>query len=110
MHRGKVDPGVSELPRGNELSRDHVNRPIHYGSIDRTKKRNCSLYLAHHCCLTDRLAEMLALSSSISLFRSSFLYRNRPFVLKGIIAIWSHNVLVNLLIIKTDMQWPVLVN
>ena len=26
MHRGKVDP-VSELPRGNELSRDHVNRP-----------------------------------------------------------------------------------
>ena len=28
MQRGKVDPGVSELPRGNELSRDHVNRPI----------------------------------------------------------------------------------
>ena len=27
LHRGKVDPGVSELPRGNELSRDHVNRP-----------------------------------------------------------------------------------
>ena len=27
MHRGKVDPRVSELPRGNELSRDHVNRP-----------------------------------------------------------------------------------
>ena len=27
MHRGKVDPGVSELPRGNELSRVHVNRP-----------------------------------------------------------------------------------
>ena len=27
MHRDKVDPGVSELPRGNELSRDHVNRP-----------------------------------------------------------------------------------
>ena len=26
MHRGKVDPGVSELPRGNELSRDHLNR------------------------------------------------------------------------------------
>ena len=25
MHRGKVDPGVSELPRGNELSRNHVN-------------------------------------------------------------------------------------
>ena len=24
MHRGKVDPEVSELPRGNELSRDHV--------------------------------------------------------------------------------------
>ena len=30
MHRGKVDPGVSELPRGNELSRDHVNRPLGY--------------------------------------------------------------------------------
>ena len=27
MYRGKVYPGVSELPRGNELSRDHVNRP-----------------------------------------------------------------------------------
>ena len=27
VHRGKVDPGVSELPRGNELCRDHVNRP-----------------------------------------------------------------------------------
>ena len=31
MHRGKVDPGVSELPRDNELSRDHVNRPERYG-------------------------------------------------------------------------------
>ena len=27
IRRGKVDPGVSELPPGNELSRDHVNRP-----------------------------------------------------------------------------------
>ena len=27
VHRGKVDPGVSKLARGNELSRDHVNRP-----------------------------------------------------------------------------------
>ena len=27
MHRGKVDSGVSEIPRGNELSWDHVNRP-----------------------------------------------------------------------------------
>ena len=27
-HRGKVDPGVSELPQRNELSRDHVNRPL----------------------------------------------------------------------------------
>ena len=26
VHRGKVGPGVSELPQGNELSRDHVNR------------------------------------------------------------------------------------
>ena len=30
VHQGKVDPGVSELPRGNELSRDHVNRPLVY--------------------------------------------------------------------------------
>ena len=30
MHRGKVDPEVSELPQGNELSRDHVNRPLEY--------------------------------------------------------------------------------
>ena len=28
VHRVKVDPGVSELPLGNELSRDHVNRPL----------------------------------------------------------------------------------
>ena len=28
MCRGKVDPGVSELPRGNELSGDHVNRRL----------------------------------------------------------------------------------
>ena len=27
VHRSKVGPGVSELPRGNELSRDRVNRP-----------------------------------------------------------------------------------
>ena len=27
VHRGKVNPGVSELPRGNELSWEHVNRP-----------------------------------------------------------------------------------
>ena len=36
MHRGKVDPGASELPRGNELSRDHVNRPLESGrSVER---------------------------------------------------------------------------
>ena len=28
MHRGKVDPGISELPWGNELSRDHVDRTL----------------------------------------------------------------------------------
>ena len=28
MHRGKVDFGVSELPQGNELFRDYVNRPL----------------------------------------------------------------------------------
>ena len=27
MHRGKVDPEVSELSRGNEPSQDHVNKP-----------------------------------------------------------------------------------
>ena len=27
VNRGKVDLGVSELPRDNELSRDHVSRP-----------------------------------------------------------------------------------
>ena len=30
MHGGKDDPGVSELPRSNELSRDHVNRPLDF--------------------------------------------------------------------------------
>ena len=28
VHQGKVDPGVSELPLVNELSRNHVNRPL----------------------------------------------------------------------------------
>ena len=28
VHRGKVDPEASELPWGNELSRDHMNRPL----------------------------------------------------------------------------------
>ena len=28
MHRDQVDPGVSELLRGNELSLDHMNRPL----------------------------------------------------------------------------------
>ena len=32
MRRGKVDPGVSKLPQGNELSRDHVNRPLDTGA------------------------------------------------------------------------------
>ena len=27
VHRGKVDAGIKELPRGNEVSQDHVNRP-----------------------------------------------------------------------------------
>ena len=28
MHRSKVDPGVSELPQGNELSQVHVNSTL----------------------------------------------------------------------------------
>ena len=32
IHRGKIDSGVSELTRGNELSRDDVNRPLEYYS------------------------------------------------------------------------------
>ena len=33
MHRGKVEPGVSELPRDNELARDHVDRPLHSAAV-----------------------------------------------------------------------------
>ena len=43
VHRGKVDPGVSELPRGNELSRDHVNRPLETRYKARGKKHISSL-------------------------------------------------------------------
>ena len=28
VHRGKVDPGVSELPLDNELPRNQMNRPL----------------------------------------------------------------------------------
>ena len=38
MHRVKVDPEVSELSRGNELSRDHVNRPLEASCIANKKK------------------------------------------------------------------------
>ena len=38
VHRGKVDPGVSELPWGNELSRDHVNRPQITVSLQATRQ------------------------------------------------------------------------
>ena len=34
MHPGKVDPRVSELPRDNELSRDHVNRPLNFDPVN----------------------------------------------------------------------------
>ena len=33
VQRGKVGPGVSELPRGNELPRDHVNRSILFNGV-----------------------------------------------------------------------------
>ena len=39
MHPGEVDPGVSELPWGKELSRDHVNRPI--DTLARGVNLNC---------------------------------------------------------------------
>ena len=63
MHRGKVDLGVSELPRGNELSRDHVNRPLDvipeteygtpiniYDSLDNTKKGNFKTFILNDFC------------------------------------------------------------
>ena len=34
VHRGKVYPGVIELPLGNELSRDHVNRPSVFRKLE----------------------------------------------------------------------------
>ena len=53
MHRGKVDPGVSELPRGNELSRVHVNRPLVSNYLFSGPKKQLSLQLsllrAHSC-------------------------------------------------------------
>ena len=42
MHRGKVDPWVSELPRGNELSRDDVNMPLVWLLIVSTFLFSCS--------------------------------------------------------------------
>ena len=42
VHRGKVSPGVSELPWGSELSRDHVNRPKVLDN-SHSRKRNGSL-------------------------------------------------------------------
>ena len=41
MHRGKVDPEVSELPRSNnELSRDHVNRPTVVRGTESKQRQN----------------------------------------------------------------------
>ena len=45
MHLGKVDPEVSQLPRGNELSRDHVNRPLdHKNPTFLNIQRNIQLF------------------------------------------------------------------
>ena len=38
MHRGNVDPGVSELPRGNELSRDHEHEQALNGTFSKGKE------------------------------------------------------------------------
>ena len=40
VHRGKVDLEVSELPRGNELSREHVNRPCASCQISKNTENN----------------------------------------------------------------------
>ena len=50
MHRGKVDPGASELPRGNELSRDHVNRPLEISNVCKAVEGHClqAMKIVHH--------------------------------------------------------------
>ena len=50
VHRGKVDPGVSELPRGNELSRDHVNRLLDSDDIGRHLSLSKILPFDKGCC------------------------------------------------------------
>ena len=47
MHRGKVNTGVSELLRGNELSRDHVNRPLEMDNGG-SRVKNLSLNFESH--------------------------------------------------------------
>ena len=49
MHRGKVDPGVSELPRGNELSWDDVNRPL-----EKSEDKDCLGTLMHFTIRIDK--------------------------------------------------------
>ena len=41
VHQGKVDQGVSELPQGNELLRDHVNRPLVLNKLLKKFFLNC---------------------------------------------------------------------
>ena len=57
MHRGKVDPGVSELPRGNELSRDHVNRPY---VLDSCRADIVGKLLMSGACLSSKVSEPLS--------------------------------------------------
>ena len=61
MHRGKVDPGVSELPRGNELSRDLVNRPSSSTLKHKIRWLSLSQKTIHN-------KHVIPLQSSISIF------------------------------------------
>ena len=49
MHRGKVDSRVSELHRGNELSRDHVNRPLDMQKCLVTRKGKLETRSEYEC-------------------------------------------------------------
>ena len=53
VHQGKVYPEVTELPRGNELSRDHVNRPLE------TSLKVTTIIISFHKCKSVRRCQKL---------------------------------------------------